>query len=250
MRPSSLLPFLCLFPCVLLSAQAQQAHPPEYRGVSTRVAGVFVTPVPNAPFSGTVEVLSKQPLDDGGVYVRHTVNHVARNSAGVIYNERRRLVPPEFTGEPGLLSAHIYDPQTRLNIYYDPFTRIARESVSRAPLRAPANAVPQNTASNPALKQEDLGVQTIAGLQLHGTRKSRTVPAGAAGAQHEIVVTDEYWYSEELSMYMIVKHNDPRTGEQIVAVTEADRKEPDPARFVVPAGYKVVDETPENEPQP
>ena len=45
-------------------------------------------------------------------------------------------------------------------------------------------------------------------------------------------------------MYLIVKHNDPRTGEQIVAVTHIDRHEPQAVQFVVPAIYKVVDETP------
>ena len=246
-RLASLSLVVCLSTFVTTGIKAQQeavVHPPDYRGVSTLVAGVFVTPVPNAPFSGTVEVLSKQPLDDGGVYVRRTVNHIARNSAGVIYNERRQLVPPTHVGEPALLSAHIYDPQIRLNIFYNPSTHIARQSVRPEPLRAPAGAVPQNTATNPLVKEEDLGLQTIAGLALHGTRKSRTLPASAAGSQHEIVVTDEYWYSEDLHMYMIVKHNDPRTGEQIVAITEATRSEPDPSRFTVPEGYKFVDETP------
>jgi hypothetical protein len=45
-------------------------------------------------------------------------------------------------------------------------------------------------------------------------------------------------------VYLIVKHDDPRTGEQIVAVTHIDRHEPPRERFEVPAGYKIVDETP------
>jgi hypothetical protein len=43
---------------------------------------------------------------------------------------------------------------------------------------------------------------------------------------------------------MLVKHDDPRTGQQTVTVTHVDRNEPNPAMFQIPADYKVVDETP------
>jgi hypothetical protein len=43
---------------------------------------------------------------------------------------------------------------------------------------------------------------------------------------------------------MIIKHNDPRTGEQIVAVADIDRHEPNASVFTIPASYKIVDETP------
>jgi hypothetical protein len=81
--------------------------PPDYGGVNVRVAGVFVTPVANAPFSATVDIVSKQKLPDGSFNIRTSIAHVARDSAGRIYNERRALVSPAFQGEPVLLSAHI-----------------------------------------------------------------------------------------------------------------------------------------------
>src|ERR1700733_2090140 len=103
--------------------------PPDYGGVNVRIAGVFVTPVPNAPFSATVDIVSKQKLRDGSWNVRTTVAHIARDSAGRIYNERRALVSAAFRGEPTLLSAHIYDPTTHLNTFLDPFSHLARQSV-------------------------------------------------------------------------------------------------------------------------
>jgi hypothetical protein len=45
---------------------------------------------------------------------------------------------------------------------------------------------------------------------------------------------------------MLTRHNDPRTGVQIVTITQVNRSEPDPALFQVPAGYKIVDENPPN----
>lgn len=251
MRLPSLLTPMCLCTLALSGALAQQDAqriPPAYRGVRSLVSGVFVTPIPNAPFSGIVEVLSKEPLDDGTTYTRHTLEHIARNTAGIIYNERRMMMPPGFAGEPPLLSAHIYDPRTRQSTLYNPETRVARQIVLSGPPRPPAALAALGRPKDPLAKEEDLGLQTIAGLSLHGVRTSKTVTMALSGAQHAIVVTDEYWFSADLSMYMIVKHNDPRSGEQIVAITQADRNEPDPARFAVPAGYRVVDETPVADP--
>ena len=42
---------------------------------------------------------------------------------------------------------------------------------------------------------------------------------------------------------MMIRHNDPRTGEQMVAVSKVERTEPAAEMFAVPAEYKVVDET-------
>ena len=211
------------------------------------IPGVFVTPVPGAPFSGTVEILSKQPLPDGSVFTRRTINHIARNSAGVIRNERRRLEPPGFEGEPRLMSSHIFDPQTRLNTFLNPETHLAHQMVLPEPPHAPENSTPETivapeNAQN--LRTQDLGTQTVAGLTLHGTRKLRTVPASLSGTGKEVTITDDYWYSDDLKVYLVLKHSDPRTGEQIVGIVKSERKEPDAALFQIPAGYKVVDETP------
>ncbi len=52
-----------------------------------------------------------------------------------------------------------------------------------------------------------------------------------------MVITDEYWYSEDLRINLALKHNDPRTGGVTMTVTGINRSEPDPARFEIPAGY-------------
>ena len=220
--------------------------PPDYRGVQIQIPGIFVTPLPNAPFTAKVDIVSKEKLPDGTFNIKTSINHIARESSGRIYNERRRLVPVSFKGDPPLLSSHIYDPTTRLNIFLDPFTHLARESVLSRPPLPPPNAVPSRVANpaNPLFKEEELGTQYVGTVVLRGIRKSRTIPADLSGTGEQIVIIDEYWYSPDLSVYMIIKHNDPRTGEQIVAVSEVDRHEPDASLFAVPAKFKVVDETP------
>ena len=103
--------------------------PPDYSGVHTQIPGVFVTPVPGQPFSAKVDIFSSVVLPSGQTEVRTTINRIARDSSGRIHNERRRLVPQDFKGEPILTETHIYDPVTHLNIWMNPSTHVAREIV-------------------------------------------------------------------------------------------------------------------------
>jgi hypothetical protein len=229
-----------------LHGQSSAPMPPDYRGVNIRVGGVFVTPVPNAPFSATVEIVSKTKLQDGSFDIHTTTSHIARDAAGRIYNERRALVSTAVQGDPALLGALIFDPNTRLSTSLDPFSHLARQRV--LPPRAE-----RATAILPLLgphsgghlaKEEDMGEQTLSGIVLHGTRKSWTVPAALSGTGKELEIVDQYWYSPDLSIYTMIQHDDPRTGEQIVAVKNISRTEPDAALFSIPSGYRIVDETP------
>jgi len=55
---------------------------------------------------------------------------------------------------------------------------------------------------------------------------------------------DEYWYSEDLHVNLLVRRTDPRTGVQTVTLTAIERVERAPEFFEVPEGYKIVDMTP------
>ncbi len=217
--------------------------PRGYAGVQVRVPGIFVTPVANEPFTATVKIVSHQKLADGSEHVVTSINHVARRSSGMIYNERRQLVPASFQGEPRLLSTHIYDPSSRLSITTEPAKRLAREQIlPHAPATAPGPTVVGPKL--PGTVETDLGTQQMNGVELRGLRRERTIAAELSGTGKPVVITDDYWFAPQLSIYLIVRHDDPRTGEQLIAVTDVDAHEPDANLFVVPASYKVLDETP------
>lgn len=241
--PKSLLIAGCMMAAVTLSAQTVRETPPPYRGPATHVNGVFVTPVAGAPFTAKVLIESEQTLADGSVAKMHTVNVIARDSLGRIYNERRLLVRSAFTGLPPLLSSHIFDPATRMNDFCNPMTRICQERtlppVPEAVLKAQAAGA---VRANP--NATDLGVSTINGLVARGTRRTRTIPAQFSGTGKPVEITDETWYSEDLHMNLKEQHSDPRSGVQTVTITSIERVEPDAGLFAVPQGYKVVDVTP------
>ncbi len=213
--------------------------------------GVFVTPVPNAPFSAVVFVESTRSLPDGTTQRFKSIHNIARDSRGRIYNESRRLVPLSFVGTPALLSGHIFDPETRISVFLNPVQHIARQSTLKGPapnwdeVPAPPAKVPVNAKPGEnGPRQEDLGTQVLDNLTIHGQRFTSTIPTSVSGADKPLVVTHEYWYSEDLHLNMIIKHHDPRTGDTTFTVKQVKRDNPDPQLFEAPSDYKVVDETP------
>lgn len=210
--------------------------------------GVFVTPVPGIPFSGAVEQQMMQVLKDETVFERKTAAFISRDSRGRIHNETREVLPASSSRKPALLSIHIYDPETRLNTFLNPFTRLARQ---RALPNPPATAPPGNWAQRPGvhrsapnLRDEDLGVRSIDGIDVHGYRRATMLPEEISGAGRPLTVTEEYWYSEDLRINIVTRRNDPRVGQLTIVVKRIDRSEPSYDLFEIPAAYKVVDMTP------
>jgi hypothetical protein len=208
--------------------------------------GIFVTPVPNAPFSGTVRV-ERTVIQPNGEPLRQlwSIREIARDSQGRIYNEFRPLLPASVRDIPPATVIHLYDPQNRMTEYLYPANKTYRMMMLQRP---PATDTTEDFASPAAAaappseftRQEDLGTRTIAGQQVHGVRVTQTLLAAESGTGQDIVVTDEYWYSDALRLNLTTRHNDPRTGSVTMTVTQISRGEPNAALFGVPADYTMA----------
>jgi TonB family protein len=229
LRLAGALLLFCLAPSISSSQDATSTASSDQQATIPRIAGVFVYPVPDAPFSATVEINSRQKLADGSVYVLKTINYIARDSRGRTRNEARKMVSASYEHEPPLISVHIYDPVSSLDSRLDPDTLIAKRTMHKPPVpEAKSVPVPNAGASDSPVKREDLGTRMFQQMILHGTRQSRS-PSDV----------DEFWYSSDLSIYISRKHQDP-VWEQTIDVTELNRTEPDPSKFIVPTSYKIV----------
>jgi hypothetical protein len=91
-------------------------------------------------------------------------------------------------------------------------------------------------------RTEELGVQNIEGVDAEGSRTITTIPAGAIGNERPIEITYEKWYSRDLQLVVMSKHNDPRFGEQTYRLTNIVRNEPDSSLFTLPTGYTLITE--------
>jgi hypothetical protein len=230
--PMSSRPFLRALCLVVLLA---------FASLAANAQDIFVTPVANAPFSAVINIERTIINNDGSVIQLKNVRNIGRDSQGRIHNEAREPVPASSTKTPQLLHIHLYDPQTRISTDIDPGKQVFRTVVLNHPpateppslrFSAPDGQAPPNEFA----KEEDLGTREIEGVSAHGIRQTQTIPAHSGGK--DIVVTDEYWYSADLRINLLIKHNDPRSGSTTMTVNEIMRTEPDPAFFEVPESYK------------
>jgi hypothetical protein len=84
---------------------------------------------------------------------------------------------------------------------------------------------------------EQLGKQTVEGVEAEGVRTAVTIPAGEIGNERAIEIVSERWYSPELQLIIMTRHSDPRFGDSTYKLTNISRVEPAKSLFEVPADY-------------
>jgi hypothetical protein len=92
--------------------------------------------------------------------------------------------------------------------------------------------------------KQDLGQQVIEGVTATGTRTTTVIAAGTIGNEQPITIVSEQWFSDDLGMLVLTRHNDPRVGETTYRLINISRNEPDRSLFQVPADYTVQDRPP------
>jgi hypothetical protein len=237
MRASFLLGLpLCIaftsYPALPESADATGA-------VRTRIEGIDIPSVPNAPFAAKVVVTWDEPLVGGGTVSRTYYTMVARDSQGRVHRETREFVPANSNTDPLLRSITINDPiagtrtvcmQASMNCSTGAFNpRIALVDDE-------GGALP---VSNGNLTRTSLGQQTMDGLPVTGTRETRTSIAGSNGSSRVAVGHTDVWYSPDLQMDLLVIRDSPQMGHVALSVTDLVRGEPARSWFAVPSGYEV-----------
>jgi len=201
--------------------------------------------VTGAPYSGVAVTETRQTLADGNTISHKVQANVYRDSQGRTRRETTLTGPVATTGTSRTF-VMIHDPVAGTAFVLHQRTKVAEKlPVPQGGRKPPANlqgkfnARMQEEIANGTLKKEDLGTQTINGIGAQGTRFTKTIPAGQAGNDKPIVITNERWYSPELQIVIKTVRNDPRFGETTYTVTNIQKQEPAAALFTVPSDYTV-----------
>jgi hypothetical protein len=196
-----------------------------------------------APFTLTLQTEWVRNFADGSSQTLVNHRRIARDANGRVYQERQRFAPKGGDQESMLTFIQITDPN--LHQFYDcsvatkicELSRYTTQSLkSYQPVLAPAgrpNGSPREVA------RDDLGTDTILGVQTNGIRETTTIDAGAVGNDRAIVTTREFWFSPKLGINLISKHSDSRYGAQTFTVSEIDEAEPDATLFQPPQGFQI-----------
>jgi len=208
-------------------------------GPSTHVPGISLLAIQGKPFSGVDTIEWTHTLEDGSTISTHTTAILARDSQGRMYRENHHFVP--LDKKSPLYQVHIYDPVTRSQAHCSTtnFQCVITDYVPQTFFDTrPAGLFDDG---NRSLTRESLGSQTIEGIYVNGTRETTTINPGVLGNDRPLVSTREFWYSDELQSNLAVTRIDPRTGKQVIWISDISRSEPDAHLFDIPIGYSVRD---------
>jgi hypothetical protein len=205
--------------------------------------------VKGSPYSAQFSTENTQVLADGTRITRKSEGVVYRNTEGRTRREQTldALGPIPLEGGPRRL-IFINDPVGGAHYVLD----VQDHSARKLPFRdaPPAkNGLPNEFEDSPEpVNTESLGKRVIEGVEAEGTRSRITIPVGRIGNDRTLEVVSERWYSPELQLVILSKHNDPFSGENVYRLTGISRDEPPLALFEVPADYRVTEERPPGEP--
>ena len=213
--------------------------------------------VKNAPFSADIVTDTTQVLPDGNRIHQTNTTHLYRDAEGRTRREQQlgnlNGLAPNANLPPVVF---INDPVARMNYAVSPSNHTATRSAAMprggpngggngpgagAGLNRGMMAPRVARQNNANVKTEDLGAQTIEGVQATGRRLTMMIPAGQIGNDQPIQIVTETWYSADLQMVVMSKRSDPRTGDTVVRYTNISRTEPAATLFEVPADYTVKD---------
>jgi hypothetical protein len=219
--------------------QAQQGlHAPD-GGTRETLTSVVVTPLPNAPFSATVQTEWTKYFADGAT--QFTQNHrlIARDGLGRVFQQRATFGPKGSPIDSQVWRIELAEPSSQTVAYCDTRTHVCE----LRPYATPASTAPPAgpLANARGLVSEDLGSRMLNGLDLIGTRETQTLNPLVTGSDRPLVVVKEFWYSRQLGLNVLTTRNDPRSGKEVFTVTDIRRGEPDAALFAMPADFRVVD---------
>lgn|GEM_PF-432829 len=209
-------------------------------GMTGRVTGIYIPLITGQPFHARVQVQITKQLPDGTTVAEKYYTLVARDGSGHVHHENRDLIPADSDLEPPLLRTIIYDPKTSLITTCNPERRVCQQT-HFDPTSHPADEpVGPSSDGKSVLTRESLGKKMMDGMEVEGTRETRTFKPDTFGNNKPVVVTKEYWYSPQLQINLETTRVDPRNGTQKLEVAGLKLGEPGPEWFTVPDGYRVV----------
>jgi hypothetical protein len=234
--------FLLAGPATLTSQEGGPAHAPDGRAPQL-IAPLYISPKPNAPFTATAKTTWVRTLPDGSTVSSENSRTVTRDGEGRIFQQRVTFVPVpnDEKHEMWVHATDYYDPVEQTHYHCDTGPKTCdlvdySEGVENPVV--PAGLQPDQTTF---VTRENLGVDTVGGLEVQRSRETTTVYREAVGNTNTILRTVDYWYSPALGVNVQVKRHDPRDGDQTLWLTNISLTASDPDTYKAPAGYRVFD---------
>jgi hypothetical protein len=235
---------------------------------------------PQAPYTVEFKITRVQTLANGATITHESKQIMARDSQGRTLNASTPLSASDDQPENTITVVH--DPAENTQISWDSRSRRARVLKMNPPGSGPgcwstasgnataeiggtmsttvssaAGGIGSSTLNirspgiaplpvgHPSLNppvREDLGTDTFLGVEVKGTRVTRTIPAGQIGNDVPLVTVSEMWSAPSLGLTLRDITDSAQSGKSTREAVSLDLGEPDPSLFQPPEGYEVTTE--------
>jgi len=205
-------------------------------------------PVARQPYTAEYKVTHVKMLAGGGTITQESTETVALDSQG---RRMTSTTPVPLPGEkPPVTHVNVSDPVARTNSNWTVPGQKATVVAMPAP-GAPHKCAPATPPAAPPAPApprvkptvEDLGTQTIDGVEARGRRTTVTTPAGAVGNDQPLVRTDELWTATAPGLKGLVAReisDNPQSDKTTRELSNLTQAEPDASVFQPPASYEIV----------
>lgn len=246
---------VCLAGLASLMAQGPAGGPPHHGDMDFIAHEMMSRTVAGAPFSAEAVTTTTQTLPNG--------THINRTATAALYRDNEGRTRREMQSVAGALSAgstaarttvFIHDPVAQASYMLNPQKKTAMKMAftphqGRGPGGGPSEDSAASAETTPGahafrafsgtVKTESLGTQVIDGIEVEGTRRTLTIPAGAMGNDAAIQTVTERWYSADLQVVVKSVRTDPRFGETVYQLSNIKRGDQAASLFAVPSDYTV-----------
>jgi hypothetical protein len=214
-------------------------------GVRQTLESIFIPPIVDAPFSLTLDTEWTRPLGTGGTFTVVNTRHIMRDTSGRIYEERWYLVPKNGKAKSSMNYIQIADPNKHTlyncEIAEKKCYLLTYNGSTTAVYKPPIGASGSLDNGAGYRNHEDLGHNTIAGVDTVGYRDTITINPGVAGNDSPMITLREFWFSPPLGINLLSRYESPAVGKELFTVREINTAPPEPQYFSLPEGFDVVD---------
>lgn len=189
-------------------------------------------PVTGKPFAAEAVTETIQTLADGNRIVRHNITKYYRDRIGRTRREQTiETLGPSSPVAPIQIIV-ISDPVVRADYILDPVRQTVRK-FGRLEIQSGSREGPDDAGT------QDLGKETIEGLECAGTRTTVTIPAGQIGNERPIVAVTETWYAPAIEAVVRSSTSDPRFGDTSYVLRKVTTTDQPRNLFEPPSTFKV-----------
>jgi len=211
----------------------------------TSVARETTVRAAKAPYTAEYKITQVQTLSDRTTITRETTEVKALDSQG------RRMTATTITSGDRAPTTHVmvFDPVARTQTFWHSPGKVAHVlQMSDTAAERHCSTITRDdvrvvSGPNSKFTSEDLGTESIQGIEARGRRYTTTIPAGAVGNDEPLVSTSERWTALTVGLSGLVVReirDDPRQGKTTRELTNLTQGDPDPTTFQPPEGYQIV----------